>query len=198
MDQQTIAAYDTKAVQIAAIHRAVTPTRTLALVAQFFHAGDSIADVGCGSGRDTAWLAAGGYPVVGYDASMGMLAQARAAYPELEFVQAALPELRGVPAAASMNVLCNAVLMHLPAAALAPALCRLGELLSPGGRLLVTFRPSTAAGEREADGRLFSAISPDDFAALAADAGLALVHRETRADDERPAVTWHTVVAERP
>lgn len=197
MDQQTVATYDTAADRIAAIHRAIAPSRTLDLIAKFFHPSGETADVGCGSGRDTAWLAAAGFPVIGYDASAGMLAQARAVYPELAFVQATLPELRGVPDAAYANVLCNAVLMHLPAASLAPALRRLGQLLRPGGRLLATFRPSTAAGEREPDGRLFTAITLDDFAALAVDAGLVVVHRESRADDERPAVIWYTVVAER-
>lgn len=197
MDQQTVATYDTAAARIAAMHRANTPSRTFALVAQFFHPGGETADVGCGSGRDTAWLAAAGFPVTGYDASVGMLAQARAVQPELPFVQAALPELRGVPDAAYANVLCNAVLMHLPPASLAPALRRLGQLLRPGGRLLATFRPSTAAGEREPDGRLFTAIALDDFAALAVDAGFVIVHHESRVDDKRQNVTWYTVVAER-
>lgn len=197
MDQQTVATYDTAAARIAALHRALMPSRTLDLVAQFFHPGGATADVGCGSGRDTAWLAAAGFPVTGYDASEGMLAQARAVYPELTFVQATLPELRGVPDGEYANVFCNAVLMHLPAASLGPALQRLGQLLRPGGRLLAIFRPSTAAGEREPDGRLFTAIALNDFAALAGDAGLVVVHRESRVDDERPAVTWYTVVAER-
>lgn len=95
------------------------------------------------------------------------------------------------------NVLCNAVLMHLPAKALAGAVQALIRMLRPGGRLVLTFRPSSAEGERESDGRLFTSSAPDDLARLAAAADLRVLRREVRADDERPAVIWHSLVAER-
>jgi hypothetical protein len=47
-----------------------------------------------------------------------MRAEALAAFPDLDVREAALPDLAGVPDGAYTNVLCNAVLMHLPAAEL--------------------------------------------------------------------------------
>nr|WP_255603885.1 class I SAM-dependent methyltransferase [Oscillochloris sp. ZM17-4] len=173
------------------------PARTQALTQAFFRPGGPTADVGCGSGRDTAWLAEVGYPVTGYDASAGMLAEARVAYPSLTFAEAALPDLAGVPDSAFANALCNAVIMHLPRAELAGVARALARILAEGGRLILTFRPSTAPGEREPDGRLFTAIPPDELAMLLDRAGLAVLHREERADDTRPGVIWHTLVAER-
>jgi trans-aconitate methyltransferase len=49
--------------------------------------GERILDLGCGTGHLTAKIAATGARVVGLDHSAEMLAQARAAYPEQEFIQ---------------------------------------------------------------------------------------------------------------
>jgi hypothetical protein len=48
------------------------------------------ADIGCDSGRDTAWLTRNGYPAIGYDAWQGLLAEARRRYPGLPFREGAL------------------------------------------------------------------------------------------------------------
>lgn len=50
--------------------------------------GERILDLGCGTGHLTASLAESGATVVGLDSSADMLAQARSAFPRLEFVQA--------------------------------------------------------------------------------------------------------------
>ena len=39
------------------------------VVTRFFIKGGSSADIGCGSGREVAWLNANGFPAVGFDAS---------------------------------------------------------------------------------------------------------------------------------
>jgi trans-aconitate methyltransferase len=48
--------------------------------------GERVLDLGCGTGHLTAAIAEAGALVVGLDSSAEMLAQARAAYPHLEFV----------------------------------------------------------------------------------------------------------------
>ncbi len=108
--------YDERADEFAARHRAAAPAsleRLYRTNGSFFHPGAPSADIGCGSGRDTAWLEAHGYPAVGYDATEPMLAQARARYAEIPFIRSALPDLDGVGEEAYANVLCSAVLMHL-------------------------------------------------------------------------------------
>ena len=49
--------------------------------------GERILDLGCGTGPLTARIAESGAQVIGMDQSPEMLTQARAAYPDLEFVQ---------------------------------------------------------------------------------------------------------------
>src|ERR1700755_1212105 len=113
MDQPTVTAYDKSAADFAADwHAQPAPDDLHALVRRFLRPGGATADIGCGSGREVAWLAANGYPATGFDPSEGLLAQARALYPHLTFVAAALPDLAGIPDASFDNVLCETVLMH--------------------------------------------------------------------------------------
>ena len=95
MDPTTLAAYDAAAATFAQDwHGQPAPTDLHALIRRYFTPGRT-ADIGCGSGREVAWLHANGYPAVGYDPSEGLLGEARARYPDLAFKSAALPELAG-------------------------------------------------------------------------------------------------------
>jgi len=116
MDQRTLAAYEAEAGWIAQQYRSIsTPMGLQQQMLAFFHAGESVADIGCGSGRDTAWLAEHDFSVVGYDGSPAMLAEARKYYPHLRFEQALLPDLRGIADESFANLLCAATLMHIEA-----------------------------------------------------------------------------------
>jgi SAM-dependent methyltransferase len=162
MDRETLAAYDTGAAGFAKDwHDQPPPADLHALVRRFFRAGGRTADIGCGSGRDVAWLSANGFPAVGYDLSAGLLAQARARYPDLAFHSAALPALEGIADASYANVLCETVIMHLPRDDLAPAVRRLLAILAPGGVLYLSWRVTRGADLRDSHGRLYGAFDAD-------------------------------------
>lgn len=197
MDAETLAVYEAGAVRHAAFQRSVVPGPMHRLAAAFFHPGEPTADVGCGSGRDTAWLAGRGFPSVGYEPAAAMREQALSAFPELDVREAFLPDLAGVPDGAYANALCNAVLMHLPAADLIGAAVALARILRPGGRLILSYRGPRAGVEREPDGRLFTTIEPGRLVLLLENVGLAVLHRETNSDSTRPDVLWYALVAER-
>ncbi|WP_179401537.1 class I SAM-dependent methyltransferase [Burkholderia guangdongensis] len=158
MDRTTLDVYDAHAAQYAQDWLdQPSPDDMYALLEQHFAPGPT-ADVGCGAGRDTAWLAAHGFDARGYDASAALLAEARRRHPALRFEQAVLPELAGVPAGAFRNVLCETVIMHLePAEALASA-ARLAGLLMPGGTLYLSWRVNAATSQRDARGRLYTVL----------------------------------------
>jgi SAM-dependent methyltransferase len=128
-----------------------------ALIRRFFRPG-STADIGCGSGREVAWLDANGFPAVGYDASEGLLAQARARYPRLSFHVGALPQLSGIADCSFDNVLCETVIMHLAPGEIASSARRLTGILKPGGILYVSWRVTDGADLRDAHGRLYAAF----------------------------------------
>lgn len=161
MDRTTLDVYDSSAQ--AFVTRWLSeqaPSDMYDLFRRFFRPGLT-ADIGSGSGRDAAWLNANGFPAIGYDVSQGLLAQARARFPHIEFRYAALPELSGVPARHFDNVCCETVLMHLPREEIKPAVTRMLEILQPGGVIYMSFRITENADHREKDGRLFTAYVGD-------------------------------------
>jgi len=110
MDDATLSAYDRDAKAFANDWDAQPPPSDLhAVVSQFFIPGPT-ADVGCGSGRDAAWLNASGYPTKGFDASEGLLAEARRRHPQIHFSAAILPGLDGIAESSFANVLCETVI----------------------------------------------------------------------------------------
>ena len=161
MDGPTVAAYDTSAADFAADwHVQPAPDDLHRLVKHFFLRQGRTADIGCGSGREVAWLVANGYPAMGLDPSAGLLAQARARYPSLAFAAAALPDLVGIPDATFDNVLCETVLMHLASHLIAPSVQRLIAILRPGGCLYLSWRVTAGSDQRDAHGRLYAAFEP--------------------------------------
>ena len=158
MDAPTLAAYDADAAAYAADWLAQPPPLDMyALLRTHFAPGPTL-DVGCGAGRDTAWLAAHGFEARGVDASPGLLAQARRAYPALRFDLATLPGLAGVERGAFQNVLCETVVMHLDSALVGPSVRGLLALLRPQGTLYLSWRVTDDASIRDAAGRLYAAF----------------------------------------
>ena len=157
MDRRTLAAYHAAAATFAQDWHDQPPASDLhEIVRRFFTPGLS-ADIGCGSGRDVAWLIANGFPAIGYDPCEGLLKEARARYPQLEFVTTALPDLTGVPDDTFENVLCETVLMHLERGSVVPAVHRLMAILKPGGTLYLSWRLSET-DQRDQHGRLYAAL----------------------------------------
>jgi SAM-dependent methyltransferase len=160
MDDATLTAYDHAAKTFAdEWAEQPTPIDLQAVVRQFFIPGSPTVDIGCGSGRDAAWLNANGYPTRGFDASEGLLAEARHRYPQIQFSKAILPNLDGIAEGSFTNVLCETVIMHLEPAAITPAIERLLAILIPGGILYLSWRVEPIE-RRDEHGRLYAAFDP--------------------------------------
>jgi 2-polyprenyl-3-methyl-5-hydroxy-6-metoxy-1,4-benzoquinol methylase len=158
MDSETLNAYNKQAGPYAREWlEQDAPSDMYELLARYFAPGLT-ADIGCGAGRDTAWLAENGFAAGGFDASQGLLDEARAAYPSLTFQQATLPELDGLERGVYQNVLCETVVMHLEPARISEAMASLIALLRPGGTLYVSWRVTEHESLRDKAGRLYSSF----------------------------------------
>jgi SAM-dependent methyltransferase len=197
MDQQTLALYNQHAADLCARYRRAAPGGLYDLIRAWFHADAVTADIGCGSGRDVAWLTDHGFAAVGYDASPAMLAEARAAYPIIDVRTGALPDLATIPNDAYANILCTATLMHVPRTDIITAVLNLARILRLAGRMILAYRGSTSTAEREPDGRLYTSLPTGKLTLLLESAGLHALHTTTLPDATRPAITWHTLVVER-
>lgn len=191
VDRQTIEAYDHFSAEFADEWLAQPPPEDLyELLSSYFRPGRT-ADIGCGAGRDCAWLEQNGYPVTGYDASDGLLLEARRRYPELSFARATLPGLEEITENFA-NILCETVIMHLPRSAVRPAVQRLVELLEPDGTLYLSWRVTADADRRDDRDRLYCAF--DASAVLEELASLAVLFEE-EATSRSSGRTIHRLVA---
>ena len=171
MDKKTLAVYDREASAFANDWHAQQVPADMYAILHYFFAPGLTADIGCGAGRDTAWLNANGFRAIGYDASEGLLAEARRLYPGIDFRQAALPALAGIVHGSFTNVLCETVIMHLDCALIESAVRKLLSILKPDGTLYLSWRVTKNADKRDDKGRLYAAFDPD------------LIRRELRATD---------------
>lgn len=154
-----------------------------------------ILDIGAGSGRDAAWLAAKGHRVVAVEPTTALRLRAQQLHPAIAFVDDSLPELAVVRRQGRRFalVMMTAVFMHLDADERRRAMSNLTELLVDNGRLTITLRHGPVAPGR----RMFE-VSAEETIALARQHGLGVLVN-TRAQSATTAnrdagVTW-TVLA---
>ena len=196
MDRETVIAYDTGAAAFAKDwHEQPAPADLHALVKSFFRPGGRTADIGCGSGREVAFLAANGFDAIGFDASDALLEQARVRYPKLKFQTALLPALAGLAEAAFDNVLCETVIMHLPRGQIEASVRRLLAILKPGGILYLSWRVTDGADQRDPHGRLYSAFD-GGLVRQALDGAAVLLDDEVKSASSGK--TIHRMVVRRP
>jgi len=110
----------------------------LACVVEEAGSGGPIADLGCGPGHVTAWLAGRGAAATGIDLSGAMVSVGRREFPAAEFRQGdflALPAADGEFAA----LVALYSLIHLEPGELDRTFAEMRRVLRPGGRVLVGF-----------------------------------------------------------
>lgn len=153
--------------------------------------GARILDVGAGTGRDAAALAALGHHVTAVEPSSAMLRLARALHPgnDILWLSDAMPSLARVRGTYDV-VLLSAVWMHVPPADRAAALSRIVDLTAPRGRIYMTLR----LGPGDVDRAMWS-VSAAEVERLAATRGLRVRDLGKQPDLlGRNDVTWQTLL----
>ena len=179
MDKKTLDAYNANPAGFASDWLSQpTPTEIHRAVKSFFIPNGATADIGAGSGRDAAWLFDQGFPCVGFDASVGLLNAASERFPHLIFRPTKLPALREIASHSFHNVLCETVIMHLPASEHLEALENLFRVLVPGGILSLSWRHAIE-GNRDEHGRLYESVDAAVLIELAGTLSAELCHRST-------------------
>ncbi|PWN04797.1 class I SAM-dependent methyltransferase [Nocardioides silvaticus] len=136
-----------------------------------------VLDAGSGMGRVAAYLQGRGHRVVAAEPDPRLVEQSRRTYPEVEVLTSDILGLTdevldaaGAPTEFDLVVCVGNVITFVAEGTEVAVLRRLGELLAPGGRLLVGFH---LQGGPETARRL----TPEEFAAEVAEAGLVVDHR---------------------
>jgi 2-polyprenyl-3-methyl-5-hydroxy-6-metoxy-1,4-benzoquinol methylase len=160
-DQKTLQTYNENAVTYAKEwQEQPAPEDMYELLLKYFKHGIT-ADVGCGAGRDTAWLSSHGFEAYGFDMSEGLLNEARRSYPQISFQRSELPGLNEIEPGTFDNVLCETVIMHLEKEQIPEAVKRLADITKIGGVLYLSWRVTENESIRDNAGRLYTAFSKE-------------------------------------
>jgi len=203
MDRRTLAYYDGNAVEVAKRYESVDASRIHSNLLDAFPPGSRILEVGCGSGRDAAFLLSRGYEIVATDASPSMIAEAVRLHPELEgrLIWHGLPGPLPFNDGSFDGAFTMALLMHLSREAIALSFREVARVIRPGGRLLFSIpdhRKDTIESERDPDGRLFTTLAPDDWSILARGNGFQPISSIVDQDGlNRSGYSWHTFILSR-
>ncbi|MFJ8431364.1 class I SAM-dependent methyltransferase [Kitasatospora sp. NPDC094019] len=152
-----------------------------------------VLDIGAGTGRDAAALAASGHSVVAVEPTAELRAHARRIHAgsAIEWVDDVLPSLALHRCPGRFDaVFATAVWMHLDAAEREQAMARIAALLVPGGRFFVNLRHGPVP-----DGRHMFDVSAAETAELGATHGLRTLLSSERSDlHGRDSVRWSSLV----
>ena len=160
-----------------------------------------VLELGCGSGRDAAYLLSLGVNVEATDGSTAMLEQANELHPELlgRTTQLVLPGVLPYPDGHFDAVMTWAMLMHLSAEDIPDVIREIARVTSSGGVLayaVTTSRRGLSQSGDDPDGRHFTCFSVAEWERIHTAAGYVTVDSEERDDlSGRPGIRWATFFA---
>ena len=218
MDSVTVDSYNTQASAYADRYEAADMSALHRLLLRHLPERCRVLEIGCGSGRDAAFLLAHGYDVTATDASPSMLALAAQRHPEL----ASRLHLLSYPCSLSLGVeragvrvdytppttapqapynaiLSVATLMHVPDQELFECATQIRDLLADDGILVLQLslgRGGLSQGRDDA-GRLYNERPPEEVQLLFERLGFRLVAREDSPDFMSRDIQWYTLVFQR-
>lgn len=193
MSQRSVVVYDRAAEQIASLYESTTFEAVhLGALDVLPPAGSAVLDVGAGSGRDAAALAARGYIVTAVEPSEGLRREAlrRHVASQVSWMDDALPHLVKLGRQQFAFILVSAVWMHIAPQDRPTAMRRLSELLSSDGHILLSLRFGPDDPKR-----WISRVDVPTVETDALNAGLTVVRRIDAKDVlGRDVVSWATLV----
>ena len=165
---ETIDCYDRNAEEIARRYEKIDFGDTQFRLLRVFTGRSTLLELGCGSGRDAAFLVAGGLNLVALDGSPAMLARAEAIHPELKgrLRHAVLPGRLPFADGEFDGVYSLAMLMHLEKGDLSTVFDEIARVLVNGGLLFFSVSLERGDTDREgfdSKGRRFTSLTAPEW-----------------------------------
>jgi cyclopropane fatty-acyl-phospholipid synthase-like methyltransferase len=201
------APYDSIVVQFQALRTTLQPKEVeyLSLLLDALPPGNTILDLGCGTGQPIAThIASQGHHVVGVDGSEGMLTQARARLPQHRWIHALIEDVVFDETFAA--VVCWDSSFHLPRHYHEPLIQRIHQWLAPGGRMMIS---SGGLVDESASGFThpmfghdfyYDSLTPEAMVAAIKKAGFDIIRAEIcdPPEGDYNKGKWATVAAKKP
>lgn len=187
MPDTTIAYYTTHARDLIRRYESANVSDLHALLADSFPPGARLLELGCGSGRDAAFMLENGFDVTASDGIQEMVDAAAACHPLLagRLHHIRLPEDLTPALGIFDGVYTVATLMHLDRPAIQEVFARVRRMLVPGGRLFFSVplsRDDVADDEFDAKGRRFTALTHAEWTGICGHTGFDILASTTTSD----------------
>lgn len=166
--------------------------------------GGKLLELGCGSGRDAAFMVSRGFKVLATDGSASMIEQAKRHHPELagHMAHLKLPDGLSNKLGVFHGIYAVAVLMHLSVQEIESTISAVHSLLAAKGRFVFSvpaLRDDVMTNEFDSKSRRFTALSPEGWTDLCLKCNLQIVRTMISKDGlRRGGVAWLNCLAGKP
>ena len=214
MDSVTVNRYNCHAADYVALYEGADMSTLHRLLLRYLPPRCRVLEIGCGSGRDAAFLLSHGYDVTATDASPSMLTLAAQHHPELtsrlhllafptsttkpfDLAQGRQPNNSTTAPQALFNaILSFAMVMHLTDPELRECAAQWRDLIEDEGVLVIsasTGRPGLVQ-LREDTGRLYCERTPDELLAVFKHAGFTCIATHPLSDLLKRDIQWTVLI----
>lgn len=203
MDANTVKSYDAHAEELTDKYESAELAEMHQLLLRYLPKNGELLEIGCGSGRDAAFLLGESYRITPVDPSESMLRQAATRHPEL--VSLLMPKSFPLSQDDALmirhfdGILCLAVLMHIPNHDLFEFARQNALLLKSGGILILSFSTGrqVTGDDRDSSGRLYIERPAEQIQLLFDRLGFRLLTRQTQDDVLGRNIKWHYLVMQK-
>nr|WP_320189895.1 class I SAM-dependent methyltransferase [uncultured Desulfobacter sp.] len=204
MGHSTLDYYNQNALNVALRYESADVTQLHEFLLSALKPGGRLLELGCGSGRDAAFMVSRGFKVLATDGCAPMVEQAKRHHPELtgHITHLNLPDGLLNELGTYDGIYAVAVLMHLSVPNIKKTLLGVDSLLTPQGRFIFSVparRDDVMTAEFDSKGRRFTALSPDGWTNVCQKCNLQII-RTMISDDGlgRSGIDWMNCLAQKP
>jgi SAM-dependent methyltransferase len=203
MDEHTLKYYDENSSRLALRYEEAGMEEMHQKLLCHLKRGGSVLEIGCGSGRDAAFLLSKGFDITAVDVSGKMIGEAVAHHPELngQAINMSFPFKKDNPLLGNQydGVVMIATLMHIPEEDLFESGFQIKELLREEGILFLSVSVGRMPKDmkRDREGRLYLERHPDSLQLLFERLGLRFVAKYQNRDTFSRDFEWVTLVMQK-
>ncbi|MGC8660427.1 MAG: class I SAM-dependent methyltransferase [Desulfomonilaceae bacterium] len=203
MDRSTIRYYDENSEKLAALYEQADMSIAHGLLVRFLPENASVLEIGCGSGRDAAFLLSKGYDMAAIEASPKMIEAAQRLHPELtgRIALGALPLPDSDPLLTRQfdAVLCIGTIIHIQDQYLFEFASQMRDLVAPDGILFLSgsVRNLGSPDNRDQHGRLIIERVPEEIQLLFERLGFRLLTTIQSDDSLGRPIRWFNLVMQK-
>ena len=203
MSPSTLNYYSQHSLEVAEKYESADVTHLHDFLSSSLKPGGRLLELGCGSGRDAAFMVSQGFKVLATDGAASMVEQTKRHHPELagHVLHLKLPDGLSNALGIFDGIYAVAVLMHLSVPQIKTTISAVTSLLAAKGRFAFSVparRDDIITNEFDSKGRRFTALSSNEWKTLCLKSNLQIVRTMISEDGlGRGGIVWMNCLAEK-